>query len=232
MTSPGAVLFDIDGPLVDSNDLHVHAWTQVFRETGRSVDAWRVHRGIGMGSGLLLAELLGEQDAEEAGEELKDRHAEAYAELAELQQVFPGAQDLVRVVAEHGAATVLATSAAPTEVERLQELLGLDDVLTGITSDKDVEEAKPEPDLIRAALDIAGVPPERAVMVGDSVWDVQAAARAGVACVAVLTGGTSEAELRDAGAVAVYPDVAALLAGLDDSPLAAAWTGAGAPPSA
>lgn len=220
----GAVLFDIDGTLVDSNYLHVLAWAEAFHEAGHPVDTWRIHRGIGMGSGALLTDLLGEEEAARSGGELKDRHAALYAELGSLQRVLPGARDLVRAVAGHGTATVLATSAAATELERLRELLDLDDVLTGITSDKDVREAKPAPDLVHAALHLTGVPAERAVLLGDAVWDVEAARRAGVACVGVLTGGTSEADLRAAGAVAVYRDVAAVLAGLDSSPLAATWT--------
>lgn len=221
--SPGAVLFDIDGTLVDSNFLHVHAWVRAFHQADHPVDAWRIHRSIGMGSGLLLDDLLGEETAARIGDQVKEAHSAGYAELADLQRVFPGARELVRAVAGHDARTVLATSAAPAELERLRRVLDLDDVVTGITSDQDVEDAKPEPDLVQAALDIADVRPEHAVLVGDAVWDVESAARAGVTCVGVLTGGTGAAELRDAGAVAVYDDVAALLAGLDDSPLAATW---------
>ena len=222
----GAVLFDIDGTLVDSNYLHVHAWMRAFADLGedlrRPVDAWRIHRGIGMGSSLLLEDLLGD-DADRLGDRAKDSHAHHYRELAGLQRPFGGARDLVRAVAERGAATVLATSASPDSLTELLAVLDLDDVVTGVTSAKDVEAAKPEPDLIQAALRIADVPPERAVLVGDTGWDVEAAARAGVACVGVLTGGVSEAELREAGAAAVYRDVAALLADLDQSPLALTW---------
>jgi HAD superfamily hydrolase (TIGR01509 family) len=220
--SPGAVLLDIDGTLVDSNYLHVHAWVQAFAEVDHPVDAWRIHRAIGMGSSLLLAELLGE-DAERLGADVERRHTEHYGQLAGLQRPFDGARELVRAVTDRGARAVLATSAAPEELERLRAVLDVDDVLTGITSDQDVEEAKPDPDLVLTALGVADVAPDRAVLVGDAIWDVEAAGRAGVPCVGVLTGGVSEAELREAGAVAVYRDVAALLAELDDSPLARAW---------
>lgn len=229
MTSPGAVLFDIDGTLVDSTYLHVHAWQRALAdladELDHTVDAWRVHRGIGMGSGLLLAELLGDA-ADRLGDRAKERHEHHYGTLTSvpgLQRPFDGARDLVRAVAERGARTVLATSAGPAELGELREVLDLDDVLTDITSADDVEQAKPEPDLVHAALEVAGVPPGRAVMVGDTGWDVEAAARAGVPCVAVLTGGWREAELREAGAAAVYRDAAALLADLDASPLARTW---------
>ncbi len=223
----GAVLFDIDGTLVDSTYLHVHAWMRALTDLGdeldRPVDSWRIHRGIGMGSSLLLAELLGDDAAERLGGRAKERHEHHYRELTAqqgLQRTFDGARELVRAVAERGARAVLATSAAPAELAELRKALDLDDVVAGITSADDVEAAKPEPDLVRAALDVAGTPPERAVMVGDTGWDVEAAHRAGVACVAVTTGGWSEAELHAAGAAAVYRDAAALLADLDQSPLA------------
>ncbi len=226
---PGAVLFDIDGTLVDSTYLHVHAWAHAFADLADDlpapVDAWRIHRGIGMGSALLLADLLGEQAADRLGDRAKSRHEHHYGELtrAGLQRAFDGARDLVRAVAERGARAVLATSAGPAELEQLRAVLDLDDVVAGITSAKDVEAAKPEPDLVHAALRVAAVPAERAVLVGDTGWDVEAAQRAGVACVAVRSGGWSEAELREAGAAAVYRDVAALLADLDQSPIAFTW---------
>ena len=215
---PAAVLLDIDGTLVDSNYLHVHAWVRAFADVGRPVDAWRIHRRIGMGSSLLLAELLGD-DADRLADEAKERHSEHYAELAPLQRLLPGGRELVVALAERGLRPVLATSAAPEELARLREVLDVDDVVHGITSDQDVDAAKPEPDLVQAALDVAGTPPQRALMVGDSVWDVRAAARAGVRCLGVLTGGTSAAELTAEGAVAVYDDAAALLAGLEDGPV-------------
>jgi HAD superfamily hydrolase (TIGR01509 family) len=177
-----------------------------------------------MGSGLLLSELLGKEDTDALGPDVKERHSKAYADLAHLQRPFEGARDLVRAVKERGARTVLATSASPEELKRLLDVLDLDDAVDGITSAQDVDDAKPAPDLIHAALAIADASPDDAVMVGDSVWDIQAAQRAGVRCVAVLTGGASEHDLREAGAVAVYRDPAALLDDLDDSPLASTWS--------
>jgi HAD superfamily hydrolase (TIGR01509 family) len=217
--APSAVLFDIDGTLVDSNFLHVHAWTLAFAEVGHPVDAWRIHRRIGMGSGRLLDELLGD-DADRLADGVKERHTAHYAELADQLRPFAGARDLVRTLADRGLRVVLSTSAAPEEVEKLRAVLDVDD-LVQITGADDVEEAKPEPDLVQAALELAGVPADRAVFVGDSVWDVEAAGRAGVVCVGVLSGGTSEAELRDAGAATVTEDAAALLRDLDATPLGA-----------
>jgi HAD superfamily hydrolase (TIGR01509 family) len=221
--APTAVLLDIDGTLVDSNFLHVHAWVQAFAEVGHPVDAWRVHRRIGMGSGRLIGELLGD-DAERLGDDAKERHTARYAGLADLLRPFDGARDLVRALADRGVRVVLSTSAAPEELEKLRAVLDVDD-LVQVTGAEDVDEAKPEPDLVHAALDLAGVPADRAVFVGDSVWDVEAAVRAGVPCVGVLSGGTSAAELRDAGAADVVEDVAALLRDLDATPVGALLRG-------
>ena len=225
---PGAVLFDIDGSLVDSNFLHVHAWALAFADAGHPVDAWRIHRSIGMGSPQLLAGLLGD-DADRLGEVVTTGHTERYAEMTDRLRAFDGARELVRAVADRGAVTVLATSAAPEELERLRAVLDLEDVLDAVTAAEDVEEAKPEPELVEVALRKAGVSPGRAVFVGDAVWDVVASARAGVPCVGLLTGGTSAAELTDAGAVAVYDDAAHLLRELDSSPLAVTWQTPGGP---
>ncbi len=214
---PAAVLFDIDGTLVDSNYLHVHAWVQAFAEVGHPVDAWRVHRRIGMGSEQLLDELLGD-DAERLSGRATDEHSARYAALADLLRPFEDARELVRTLADRGTSVVLATSASPDELERLRQVLDLDDAVE-VTGADDVESAKPEPDLVHAALDLAGVDAGDAVFVGDSVWDVQAAGRAGVRCVGLLAGGTGAAELTEAGAVAVYDDAATLLRELATSPL-------------
>jgi HAD superfamily hydrolase (TIGR01509 family) len=217
---PAAVLFDIDGTLVDSNYLHVDAWTRAFFAAGHPVDVWRLHRRIGMGSSQLVAELLGD-DADALGQLVEKGHGEEYARRGEELRPFDGAADLVRAVAGRGAKAVLATSAVPEELERLRAVLRIDDAVAEIVSAQDVEAAKPEPDLVQVALRRAGVPASRALFVGDSVWDVEAAGRAGVGCVGVLTGGFGAAELSDAGAIAVYDDCAALLAELDASPIGA-----------
>jgi HAD superfamily hydrolase (TIGR01509 family) len=187
------------------------------------MDAWRIHRGQGMGSSELLAALLGEV-SDEVSSQAKQHHSERYRQSAELLRAFDGAQDLVAAVAQRGVTVVLATSAAPDELELLRSVLDIEDTVAEITAAQDVDAAKPEPDLIHVALQQAGVTAERAVYVGDTVWDVKACGKAGVACVGVLTGGISAAELTDAGAVAVYEDCRALLRELDTSPLAAVWS--------
>ncbi|QEW03242.1 HAD family hydrolase [Microbacterium lushaniae] len=217
-STPLAVLFDIDGTLVDSNYLHVDAWSRAFREADHPVDTWRIHRAIGMDSGILLDELLGEQ-ADAVGPAVKEAHARLYAAMSERLRVFDGAHELLQVLADRGHTIVLATSAPPEELEILLQVLDMGDTLDVVTSAQDAETAKPEPDILNVAVERAGVTPDRAVMVGDAVWDVQAAARAGVPCIGVLSGGTGRDDLRSAGAVAVYDDVAALLRELDASPL-------------
>ena len=199
---PGAILFDIDGTLVDSNYMHVDAWLRALQAVGHPVDAWRIHRGQGMGSAELLATLLGAA-AEQVGSRAKQQHSELYQQSSRLLRAFDGARELVAAVAQRGAKVVLATSAAPDELEVLRSILDVEDTVAEITAAEDVETAKPAPDLVQVALQRAGVAADRAVFVGDTVWDVEAAKRAGLPTLAVLTGGFSEEELREAGAVQV-----------------------------
>lgn len=220
--APGAVLLDIDGTLADSNYVHAFAWARAFRELGHPVDTWRIHRRIGMGGDLLLAELLGDR-LDELGEAVKERHSAYYEQAAAEVRRFAGVPELVDALVERGVRVVLASSASPDEMEILERVLDVSDTVHAVTSAQDVDDAKPDPDLVQTALDAVQVPAERAVFVGDTVWDVEAAARAGVPCVGVRTGGISAAELTDAGAVAVYDSVAAILADLDSSPLRRAW---------
>lgn len=214
-----AVLFDVDGTLVDSNYLHVHAWRRAFHDLGRGIDSWRVHRAIGKGSGKLLSTLLGDEDAERIGDEVKKLHSRYYLETAELLRPFDGARELIRTLADRGVRVVLATSAGPDELDVLRRVLDVDDIVKDIVAGHDVEATKPDPEPVQVALEKTGTAPVETVFVGDAVWDVHAAEKAGVRTVGVLSGGVSAAELTDAGAVATYDDVAALLADLDSSPL-------------
>ncbi len=215
-SATAAVLFDIDGTLVDSNYLHVEAWAHAFADLAVPVDSWRIHRSIGMDSAKLLDELLGDRRAE-LEDEAKAGHSRYYEQLFDRLRPFDGARELVAELSRRGARVVFATSAPEHELEVLQRTLDVDQYIADETSAGDVETAKPEPDLIEAALAKAGAPATRAIMIGDSVWDVISAGGAGVECVGVLSGGTSEAELLEAGAVEVHADVAALLEALDRS---------------
>ncbi len=209
------MVFDIDGTLVDTNYLHALAWRRAFLDGGEpEITTARIHRLVGMGSDELLHTLFGQPRPE-----LKPERARHFDALKSEIRAFPRAADLLRAVHDRGARVVLATSAEKSDLEALLAAIDADDVIDAVTGSADVEAAKPAPDLFAVALEEAGTPPETTVVVGDTVWDVEAAARAGLRCVAVTSGGISRAELEAAGAVAVYEDVAALFDGLDDSPL-------------
>ncbi|MBB3038774.1 HAD family hydrolase [Hoyosella altamirensis] len=214
-----AVLFDIDGTLVDSNYLHVHAWQRAFLEAGIPVDSWRIHRSIGM-DGSTLVTSLSDGASDDVASTVKDLHARFYRELTPQLRAFDGARQILEKVESVGMQTVLATSAPEDELAQLRSVLNREDVISAVTSSEDVSTAKPEPHIVQIALERAGVSPKRAVFVGDTVWDVEACNRAGVNCVGVLTGGVSRAELEDAGAIAVYTSVSELCAHFSSSPLA------------
>ncbi|AEF39870.1 HAD family hydrolase [Hoyosella subflava] len=214
-----AVLFDIDGTLVDSNYLHVHAWQRAFLEVGIPVDSWRIHRSIGM-DGSTLVSTLSDGASDDVASTIKELHTRYYHELTPLLRAFDGAREILEKVESLGMQTVLATSAPEDELAQLRSVLDREDVISAVTSSEDVSTAKPEPRIVQIALERAGVSPKRAVFVGDTVWDVEACNRAGLNCVGVLTGGVSRAELEDAGAIAVYTSVSELCANFSSSPLA------------
>lgn len=213
-----AVLFDVDGTLVDSNYLHVHAWARAFAEVGIPVETWRIHRSIGM-DGAELVGSLSDGAGEDVQKQLKDLHSQFYAETTSLLRPLPGARELLDRVAALGLQVVLATSAPEDELATLRVVLDRDDVVSTATSSEDVSTAKPQPDIVEIALKRAGVTADRAVFVGDAVWDAEASGRAGVRSIGVLSGGFSRGELEDAGASAVFENVLELCNELDDSPI-------------
>lgn len=219
-SAPPAVLFDIDGTLVDSNYLHVHAWSRAFAEVGIPVEAWRIHRSIGMDGSTLVGALADDAD-ENSRERVKDLHSRYYKELTPELRRLPGARELLEVVHQLELQIVLATSAPEDELSILREVLDSDHLVSSVTSSADVETAKPQPAIVEVALDRAGVPAAHAVFVGDAVWDVVAAQRAGVETVALLSGGASQAELENAGAARVFENPLELCQHLDDTPIAA-----------
>ena len=211
---PG-VLLDVDGTLLDTNYLHVLAWSQAFTDTGHDGIAMSaIHRAIGIPSAGLVRHLLGEDDGATV-----EAHSERYTPLRERAAAFPGAADLLAACAGRGYAVVLATSGEESDLEWMQPAIGAGDAVTGATTSADVDEGKPAPDLLTVAVERYGLDPERTVVVGDTVWDVEAARAAGLPCIGLTCGGIGEAELREAGAVAVCADPADLLARLDDTPL-------------
>lgn len=211
-----AAVVDVDGTLVDSSYLTTVAWARAFAEKGHVVPMARIHRLIGMSGGRLVEELLGRPDPA-----LQEAHQRHYTPLRAEVRRLPGAADLLRALAGRGITVVLATSAKPEELEDLLRVLDAGDAIQDIVSAGDVERSKPDPEPFARAVEAAGVGPERAVAIGDSVWDVEAARRGGIRCVGVTTGGISAQELRDAGAVAVFTDAAELAGRLDESPFGA-----------
>lgn len=207
MTKPG-VIFDIDGTLCDSNYQHALAWYQAFRQHDVQLPVWELHRHIGMGGDQFVAAVAGEEAEEEIGDEVRAAHDAIYLTMIQSVGVFDGARELLEDLKGDGFRVVLASSAKQREVDHYLDLLGGRELADDWTTSDDVEQTKPEPDLVLAAREKLGG--GDAVMVGDTPWDVEAARRSGVATIAVLTGGFSEAELRDAGAVAVFRSIAQL----------------------
>jgi HAD superfamily hydrolase (TIGR01509 family) len=219
MAGVPAVLFDIDGTLVDSNYLHVHAWCRAFTELGISVESWRIHRSIGMDGTRLVKTLSGDAD-EETQQRLKDLHLRYLKDSAPLLRPLPGARELLKRVSSLGLQVVLASSASEEELSLSRGVLDCDDVVSAATSSKDVDVAKPEPTLIEVALDRAGVDAKHAVYIGDAVWDVIACERADVPAVGLLSGGVSREELEKAGAEAVFDNPSDLCDHIDSTTIA------------
>ena len=216
MSKPAAIL-DIDGTLVDTNYQHTVAWYRAFLQSGKVMPLWRIHRLIGMGGDQLVAALAGEEFDAEHGDDVRAAEKVLYMALIDEVRPFADARALLEHLKAQGHAVVLASSAKPDEVEHYLDLLDARDLADDWTHSGDVERTKPEPDLVAAAVEKAGG--GKAVMIGDSTWDCEAAKRAKVETVAVLTGGFSEAELREAGASCVFSSLSDLLAHLGDTPL-------------
>jgi len=216
VSDPAAIL-DVDGTLVDSNYQHAIAWYRALRQHGHVLPIWRIHRHIGMGGDQLVGALCGDEVEEREGDDIRAAEKALYMALIDEVEPLAGARELIEDVKRMGRTVVLASSAKPDEVEHYLDLLDARGLADGWTTSGDVEKTKPEPDLVHAALERAGT--EAAVMIGDSTWDCEAAGRAGVQTIAVLTGGFSDQELRDAGAVAVYHSIEELRRSLSDTPL-------------
>jgi HAD superfamily hydrolase (TIGR01549 family) len=207
MTKPG-VIFDIDGTLVDTNYQHAIAWYQAFRQHDVHLPVWELHRHLGMGGDQLVAAVAGDEVEEEIGDDVRTAHDAIYMTMIQSVSVFDGARALLEDLKRDGFRLVLASSARQREVDHYLDLLDGRDLADDWTTSDDVEQTKPEPDLVIAAQEKLGG--GDAVMVGDTPWDVEAAKRSGVPTIAVMTGGFSEAELREAGAVAVFRSIAEL----------------------
>lgn len=212
-----AAIVDIDGTLVDTNYHHAIAWYRAFREHGVSVPVWRIHRHVGMGGDQLVAAVAGDEVEERSGDAIRETEKRLYGELIDEVQPLEGARELLVELKRRGHTLILASSAKADEVDHYLGLLEARELADDWTTSADVEATKPQPDLVAAALDKAG--DLTGMMIGDTTWDVEAAARAELKTVAVLTGGFGEQELREAGAVAVFASPVELLDALDSTPL-------------
>ncbi|GAA3782404.1 HAD family hydrolase [Streptomyces chiangmaiensis] len=214
-----AAVFDVDGTLVDTNHLHVTTWWEAFRQAGHQVSMHAIHRSVGLGSEDLIAHLLGGRDRDEVAL-LVAAHTALYGTFFDRLPPLKDAGRLLRRLDHDGWNVVLATSAGGRELSALRRAIGADDAIAATASANDMESGMPAPEPVEHALELAGVPPEAAVFVGDTVWDMRAGTRAGVTCVGLLSGGIPRADLQEAGARAIYRDPSHLLAMLADSPLA------------
>jgi HAD superfamily hydrolase (TIGR01509 family) len=212
-------ILDIDGTLVDTNYHHAVAWYRAFRQHGFTLPLWRIHRHIGMGGDQLVAALAGEGFDREQGDAVRAAETVLYKELIAEVQPLAGARAVIEDLKSSGHRVVLASSAKSDELEHYLTLLDARTLVDAWTDSSDVENTKPEPDLVLAALEKVGAEADEALMIGDSVWDCRAAERAGVRSVGVLTGGFSEAELLDAGAAKVFDSVETLREHLDEAPV-------------
>ncbi|GAA2260025.1 haloacid dehalogenase [Streptomyces ruber] len=215
-----AAVFDVDGTLVDTNHLHVTSWWEAFRQAGHRVPMHDIHRSVGLAGPDLVARLLGDGRDRAQDDAVDAAHKALYGTYFDRLPPLRDAARLLRRLDHDGWTVVLATSAGGAELSALRRAIDADDAIAATASADDVTAGKPAPEPVEHALDVVGVPAERAVFVGDTVWDMRAGSRAGVACVGLLSGGIPRADLEEAGARAVYRDPAHLLAALAESPLA------------
>jgi len=213
-------ILDIDGTLVDSNYHHALSWFRALRDHGYVVPIWRIHRAIGLSGDDLVAHVAGDEAEKRSGDAIREREGTHYFALIDEVQPLEGSRDLVLALKQGGHSMVMASSAKPEEVEHYLTLLGARELVDSWTSADDVEEAKPAPDLVQVAMKKAEGD-EDAILIGDSIWDIEAAGGAKVPALGVLTGGYSEAELLEAGAQAVEQLPHGAEDRLDDTPLGA-----------
>ncbi len=210
-------ILDVDGTLVDSNYQHVLAWQGAFADHGLVVPAWRIHRRVGIGGDQFVAAVAGEAVERDVGDGVREAHGRRYMAVIDDIRPLPGAADLGGELRRRGHTVVIASSGKELEVERYRRALEIDELVDGWTTAAEVEATKPAPDLIEAARSKA--PEGEAWLVGDSPYDCEAATRAGVRTIGVLTGGFSRADLVDAGAALVLESVEELVRRLDEIPL-------------
>jgi HAD superfamily hydrolase (TIGR01509 family) len=214
-----AVILDVDGTLVDSNDAHARAWVDALAEHGYQVPYERIRGLVGMGGDNLLPEATGIAKESDQGRQISERRSEIFrARYLSGITPTPGAQALVQHMRAQGLRLVVASSAQEDELKPLLEAAGVPDLANEATSAEQAESSKPDPDIVQVALDNLGYLPDEVLMIGDTPYDIEAAARTGIKVVAVRSGGFSDSDL--AAAIAIYDDPADLLAHFEQSPLA------------
>jgi HAD superfamily hydrolase (TIGR01509 family) len=218
MSRPRAVILDVDGTLIDTNDAHAHAWVDVCRDFGYEVAFGEVRRMIGMGGDRVLPRLTGQSEDSDIGKEMKERRGKIFRErYLPGCRPFPGARELLQRMKDEGMTLVVATSASKDDMAALLKAANVDDLIEAKASSSDADASKPAPDIVEAALANAGAEASDAVMLGDTPYDVKASNRAGVRCIALRSGGWDDDALADAAAI--YTDTADLLAHFGESPL-------------
>ena len=228
-----AALFDLDGTLIDTVDLHAAAWQQAFERFGKEVSYEEVRSQIGKGGDQLIPTFLSPEENERFGAELEEYRSALYSrEYLPLATAFPGARELVEQVRRAGMVVAIASSCKKAELDHNLRLVGIEELVSAALTGDDIEESKPHPDVFEAALDRVGVAPYQSLAIGDSPYDAIAAARAGVRTIGVLCGGFPRETLLDAGCIALYDGPADLLASFDTSPLSPWLAEQGTAPSA
>jgi HAD superfamily hydrolase (TIGR01549 family) len=216
-TNVDTVVLDVDGTLVDTVYQHTVMWAQAFASVNVDVPMWRLHRAIGMGGDRLVAEVAGDEVEEKYGDKVRAEHDERFSTVLDDIRPLPGAADLLETLRDRGFLVALASSGIKEQTKRLLGHFGGEERSHAWTSSDDVDESKPAPDLIQVAMDKVGA--NHALVIGDAVWDITAAEKAGLPSIGLRCGGFGEAELLDAGASQVYRDPQDLLEHLDDTVL-------------
>jgi HAD superfamily hydrolase (TIGR01509 family) len=217
---PKAVIFDVDGTLVDSVDLHAHAWVDAFRDYGHCVDFTEVRAQIGKGGDELMPVFLSEAELKEYGEELENHRRQILKEKY-LPKVkgFPKVRQLFERLLKDGKKIVLASSAKQDELQTYKKAAGIENLIRAETSADDADRSKPHPDIFEEALERLAVRSEEAIVIGDTPYDAEAAGKAGLRTIGLLCGGWGEDDLKNAGCIAIYRDPAHLLKAYDQSSL-------------
>jgi HAD superfamily hydrolase (TIGR01549 family) len=221
VTDSAIAVVDIDGTLIDSNYQHALAWYRALRSIGEIYPVWRLHRLIGMGGDQVVTAIGGEDLERRVGDQVREAQGKEADGLLEEMMPLPGARDLLVAIKERGHRLVLASSGQQRHVDVFLDKLDARGIVDDWTTSDDVEKSKPAPDLLHVALKKLGALPDASsVMIGDSVWDVKAANKAGMPSIVVRSGGFGDDELREAGAIAIYDTPADLTEALADTPLA------------